>query len=97
MGFEQFQNSLKENQPPSDLPLVLAALWWDGKGDWAKAHECAQQRETPEHAWVHAYLHRKEGDLGNAGYWYRKAGKPVGKGPLDEERRQLVCAVLGDK
>ncbi len=97
MDIEQFQSSLKQDQPPSDLPLVLAALWWDAKGDWTKAHECAQQRETPDHAWVHAYLHRKEGDLDNAGYWYRRAGKPVGNGTLEDEWREIAQALLAKR
>ncbi len=94
MNFKQFQTSLKADQPPSDLPLVLAALWWDAKGDWTKAHECAQQQEAPDHAWVHAYLHRKEGDLDNAGYWYRRAGKPICRGTLEDEWNGIAEALL---
>ncbi len=94
MNFEQFQTSLKADQPPQELPLVLAALWWDAKGDWTKAHECAQQRETPDHAWVHAYLHRKEGDLDNARYWYGRAGRPVFTGSLEEEWKKIVDVML---
>jgi len=97
MDFEQFQGSLNQNQPPPELSLVLAALWWDAKGDWTRAHECAQQHETPEHAWVHAYLHRKEGDLDNAGFWYRRAGKPVCKGPLEAEWREIAEASLASQ
>ncbi len=96
MDFQQFEQSTNESQPPAEMPLVLAALWWDLKGDWTKAHECAQQRETPDHAWVHAYLHRKEGDLDNAGYWYRRAGKPVFKGPLSAERKEIAEALLAE-
>ena len=80
MDFEEFQSSVAESEPPSELPLVLVALWWDAKGDWTKAHECAQQRESADHAWVHAYLHRKEGDMDNARYWYGRAGRPVFNG-----------------
>jgi hypothetical protein len=94
MNFEQFQDSIAASEPPSELPLVLAALWWDFKGDWAKAHECAQQRESPDHAWVHAYLHRKEGDIDNARYWYGRAGRPVFKVSLEEEWGEIAKALL---
>lgn len=94
MDFEDFQHAINANEAPAELPPVLLALWWDCKGDWTKAHECAQQRETDDHAWVHAYLHRKEGDLENARYWYRRAGKPVFKGPLEDERTEIVKALL---
>jgi hypothetical protein len=95
MNLQQFQESTNANQPPTELPLVLAALWWDFKGDWEKAHECAQQRESTDHAWVHAYLHREEGDLDNAGYWYRRAGREVFTGSLEDERREIAEALLG--
>lgn len=95
MNFKQFRDSVATSGPPTELPLVLAALWWDLKGDWTKAHECAQQRESLDHAWVHAYLHRKEGDLNNARYWYRRAGKPVFKGSLEEEWKEIAEALLG--
>jgi len=93
MNFEQFQRSMQASEPPAELPLVVAALWWDAKGDWTKAHECAQQRETPDHAWVHAYLHRKEGDVDNARYWYRRAGRPEFTGSLQEEWSSLAQAL----
>ena len=96
MNFEEFQSSLTGDGPPPELPLILAALWWDFKGEWTKAHECAQQRETPEHAWVHAYLHRKEGDLDNARYWYGRAARPVFSGSLEDERREIAEALLGN-
>jgi hypothetical protein len=73
----------------------LAGLWWDAKGQWAKAHESAQQDEGPAGAWVHAYLHRKEGDLSNAAYWYRRAGKPVAGGSLQEEWSEITASLLG--
>jgi hypothetical protein len=94
MTFEEFEQSLQLDESPSELALPLAALWWDAKGDWTKAHECAQQRETPEHAWVHAYLHRKEGDTDNARYWYGRAGRPVFTGGLQEEWRTVAVALL---
>jgi len=71
-------------------------LWWDAKGDWTKAHEPAQQDERPEGAWVHAYLHRKEGDLSNAGYWYGRAGKSQARIPFDEEWAEIVNAFVNE-
>jgi len=94
MNFEQFQASLSELQPPSELSLALAALWWDAKGNWAKAHQCAQQNETTDHALVHAYLHRKEGNLENADFWYAQAGRPVFSGSLEEEWREIAEGLL---
>jgi hypothetical protein len=73
---------------------VLVALWHDARGDWDAAHTVAQDVPDPDGAWVHAYLHRKEGDLGNAAYWYRRAGKPAATGSLEEEWRQIVGAFL---
>ena len=94
MRLEEFQQLLQPDALPPELPLLLAALWWDAKGDWTKAHECAQQRATPDHAWVHAYLHRKEGDADNARYWYGRAGRPVFSGAFEEEWRQIAEALV---
>ena len=90
MNAGQFKASLADAAPPQDLAAPLAALWWDAKGDWARAHESAQQDEGVEGSWVHAYLHRKEGDQGNATYWYGRAGKPVCRQPLDAEWGSIV-------
>jgi hypothetical protein len=92
-AFDAFETSLGGAAPPDALPPSLAALWWDAKGDWDKAHHCAQSDESAAGAWVHAYLHRKEGDLANAGYWYRRAGKPVADGPLEREWRTILRAL----
>jgi hypothetical protein len=73
---------------------VLLALWWDGHGDWERAHEVAQDIAGADGAWVHAYLHRKEGDLGNASYWYRQAGRRVANGDLREEWEAMVGELL---
>lgn len=73
---------------------LLLALWFDARGDWAKAHEIAQGVEDVDGAWVHAYLHRKEGDTWNAGYWYRRAGRPEARGSLREEWEQIVGELL---
>ena len=74
---------------------ALLALWWDAKGDWEKAHGIAQDVAGADGAWVHAYLHRKEGDLGNAGYWYRRAGRVVATGDSRLEREGIVGEMLG--
>jgi len=94
MNLRQFQDSTAASEPVSELPLALTALWWDAKGDWAKAHECAQQSESPDHAWVHAYLHRKEGDIDNARYWYGRAGRSVFSGSLEEEWKEIAKELL---
>jgi hypothetical protein len=73
---------------------ALLALWWDGKGDWQKAHEVAQNVPGADRAWVHAYLHRKEGDAGNAAYWYRRAGKIAAEGDLRCEWEAIVEEML---
>ncbi len=74
---------------------ALLALWWDAKGDWERAHEIAQDVSGADGAWVHAYLHRKEGDLGNAAYWYRRAGREMATGDLRVEREGIVGELLG--
>ncbi len=73
---------------------ALLALWWDAKGEWAKAHEVAQDIESADGAWVHAYLHRREGDAGNAAYWYRRAGRPAASGDLRAEWERMVEELL---
>jgi hypothetical protein len=95
MTLDDFRQSLAADKPPSELTLALAGLWWDTKGDWTRAHESAQQDEGRDGSWVHAYLHRKEGDQGNAGYWYSRAGKPVCREPLDAEWLSIVSALVG--
>ena len=62
---------------PAELSGALQALWHDGRGNWDGAHDCAQEDKSRAGSWVHAYLHRKEGDEGNAGYWYARAGRPM--------------------
>jgi len=94
MLFEEFRGSLHADHPPPDARPLLVALWWDAKGDWAKAHEIVQEIESPEAAWVHAYLHRKEGDQGNAGYWYRRAGRSHLRASLAAEWEEMARAFL---
>ena len=95
MDLDAFRLSLSEPAPPAGLGLALQALWWEAKGDWDAAHECAQaQEEDPAGCWVHAYLHRKEGDQSNAGYWYRRAGRPRSTLSLSEEWAEIAGALL---
>jgi len=94
MTLQQFRESLSESQPPGELGLALAGLWWDAKGDWTRAHESAQQDEGPAGAWVHGYLHRKEGNAENAEYWYTRAGKKPSRAPLGEEWAEIAQALL---
>jgi hypothetical protein len=89
-----FRASLLVAAPALALSPPLAALWWAAKGDWDAAHKIVQDEETPDAAWVHAYLHRVEGDLGNAGYWYRRADKPEAKDSLEAEWERIVSALL---
>jgi hypothetical protein len=96
MTFKEFHDSLGAETPPHDVSAALAGLWWDAKGDWTRAHESAQQDEGPAGAWVHAYLHRKEGDTSNAEYWYARAGKNPARGSLDQEWAEITEALLGD-
>jgi hypothetical protein len=91
----EFQQSLAAPEPPAGLSPALTALWWDARGDWARAHSYAQEDEAPDGAWVHAYLHRKEGDRGNAGYWYKRAGKTFCEESLSEEWLNIVQDLLG--
>lgn len=94
MTLDEFRQSLTATEPPPGLPLALAGLWWDAKGDWTRAHESAQQDEGIDGSWVHAYLHRKEGDQGNAAYWYSRTGKPVCSEPLDAEWLNSLASFL---
>src|SRR5437667_7049298 len=94
MTLQQFGDSLQGEKPPRELSSALAGLWWDAKGDWKQAHESAQQDEGPAGAWVHAYLHRKEGDASNAGYWYGRANKAAAQSSLEQEWREITEALL---
>jgi hypothetical protein len=94
MSPEEFTASLQKEDPPIGIMASLAALWYDGKGDWEQAHTIAQDLPTKEGAWVHAYLHRKEGDAWNANYWYNRAGQTMPDLSLDQERKEMVKALL---
>ncbi|MCA9400027.1 MAG: hypothetical protein KC713_00240 [Candidatus Omnitrophica bacterium] len=96
MDFNTFQQSLTMESPPQ-VSAALQALWWDAKGGWEKAHRTAQDDPSPNGSWVHAYLHRKEGDQWNAEYWYRRAQKSVPKKSLRAEWEGLVREMLKAK
>ena len=90
MTVENFTKSIEEKTLPKDLTQILTALWYDGIGDWKKAHEITQNISTVQASEVHAYLHRKEGNNSNANYWYTKVGKKFCNKPLHEEWAELV-------
>lgn len=97
MTFDEFETSIAGDGPPAGLSLALQALWWDRKGDWDRAHGCAQDDGSRDGSWVHAYLHRVEGDLSNAGYWYRRAGKLASSAPLRDEWDEIAAALWEGK
>jgi hypothetical protein len=94
MDLSAFRASIQDSAPSEAMSLPLQALWWDAKGNWDKAHECAQSDPGPMGCAVHAYLHRKEPDLANARYWYNRAGRSPATGGLDEEWEMLVTETL---
>jgi hypothetical protein len=94
MTLAELKHSLSEMQPPPGLAPALAALWWAGKGDWERAHALVMDEGGKDCAWVHAYLHRVEGDLGNARYWYGQAGRAMPAGPLPAEWDSIAAALL---
>ena len=94
LDVSQLEASLSESRAPAGLPPLVEALWHERRGDWTRAHEITQDLSGADAAWVHAYLHRREGDLANAAYWYRHASRPVVRGSLDEEWRAIVAALL---
>jgi len=97
MTFAQFKASIAKEAPPILAPSVQS-LWWAAKGDWDKAHKCVQGHEDDaECCWVHAHLHHQEGDMSNAGYWYRRAGKPVSTVSVPEEWEQVTKALLAQR
>ena len=94
MNANEFRDSVKHQFPPEGLPAPLAALWWDAKGDWTQAHGIVDELESSEGMAVHAYLHRKEGSLANADYWYARAGRNFHRTGLEEEWQALVAGLL---
>jgi hypothetical protein len=94
MTYDQFIESVASDRPPGDLSETLTSLWWDRKGDWDKAHSIAQEIATVQGSAVHAYLHREEGVLWNADYWYRRASRQRPDTPLEVEWGALVEEML---
>ena len=94
MNEQEFKDSLSGITPDSGLSAALKALWWQRKGNWDRAHSEVQSDNGSEAAWVHALLHREEGDLGNAGYWYRRANRDVFDGSLEAEWETIVKTLL---
>ena len=92
--YSKFHETLSGKNPPIKWPEVLKALWYDAKGDWHAAHDIVDGMAHATAEWIHAYLHRKEGDEWNAGYWYRRAGKPFPKISLEEEHKEIVNSIL---
>ncbi|MGD0733157.1 MAG: hypothetical protein ABR956_17975 [Terracidiphilus sp.] len=97
MKAEEFRASFAEEGPPEGLSAPLEALWWDAKGDWARAHGLVDELETPEGMAVHAYLHRKEGEAWNADYWYGFAGREFYRAKLEDEWEALVTGMVGER
>jgi hypothetical protein len=94
MDLQQFKASLANDTPPSGVSPLLQAMWQEAKGNWDGAHALTQDQNNQDGAWVHAYLHRQEGDLSNAAYWYSRAGRPVSKASLEQEWEEIVAALL---
>jgi len=94
MDLETFRSLSEDSEDFKKLPASLKALWHDSKGNWAKAHQYVAEGNTSEDAWVHAYLHRKEGDKSNARYWYRIAGKDISKLDLESEWESITISLL---
>jgi hypothetical protein len=94
MTFDELEAAAaSRTPPPAGAPPLVRALWHDATGDWDGAHRLAQDVESDQGAWVHAYLHRREGDIGNAHYWYRRAGRPPATGTLEDEWREIAAAL----
>ena len=94
MQFEAFKQSLAQATPPIGISVYLLAMWYDAKKEWDQAHLMVDSLDDASACWVHAYLHRKEGDIGNADYWYRRANKKRPDTTLDEEWESIVKALL---
>jgi len=94
MNLQEFKASLKNQLPEEHFSPALRALWYDAKGDWREAHKWVQDDPSDSSSWVHAYLHRKEGDIGNASYWYQRANKSLYKGLLEDEWELITKSLL---
>jgi hypothetical protein len=96
MTYDEFLDSIGAETPPAGLSETLTSLWWDKKGDWDQAHSIAQRIPTIQGSAVHAYLHREEGVMWNADYWYARAGRQRPNIPLEEEWSRLAEEMLAD-
>ena len=94
MNLDAFRETLDDDAPPEALAPALQAMWREANDEWDAAHKLAQSQDDATGAWVHAYLHRVEGDESNAAHWYRRAAKPHSKAPLSEEWEEIVTALL---
>ncbi len=94
MNLSTFTESLSANEPPLNISVYLKSLWYDAKGDWDKAHQLIQDVEDKNASWIHAYLHRKEGDVANSDYWYSRAGKNRPSLSLEKEWKEIVTALI---
>ena len=93
MDLKTFKSSTKKNKPPKDISPCLEAMWYQANGNWDEAHRIAQSEKSPAGSWVHAFLHRVEGDIDNASYWYRLADRPVCTSSLNDEWEKIVVAL----
>ena len=94
MNAKEFKQTVSDGSMPSGLSPALQGLWQEARGKWAAAHKTVQDAGDESSAWVHAYLHRKEGDTSNAGYWYSRAGRAMPADPLDKEWEHIVETLL---
>ena len=94
MQFETFLKSISASAPSTDISVYLQSMWYDAKGDWHEAHSLVDHLHDPAACWVHAYLHRKEGDNGNADYWYRRAGRKRPSVSLEQEWEHIVTTLI---
>lgn len=97
MTVTDFKASLQSKDAPSGISPLLQSLWYDAKGDWENAHSIAQEIHTRKGSWIHAYLHRKEGDNGNASYWYHMADMTFPQVSLEEEWEEMVAAFVEER
>ncbi|MEQ1587765.1 MAG: hypothetical protein ABL895_17905 [Cyclobacteriaceae bacterium] len=93
MTLEEFQKSTKHSEPPK-VSVLLLSLWYDAQGDWGKSHALAREINTSDGSWIHAYLHRKEGDKFNAQYWYNRANRKMPDYSPEEEWKEIAEALL---
>ncbi|WP_209399958.1 hypothetical protein [Pseudozobellia sp. WGM2] len=89
-NYQEFELTLENTRPPAEWPEALKALWFAGNNKWEESHNIAQDLHSDLGSWIHAYLHREEGDRFNAGYWYRMAGRSFCNLSLDEEHREIT-------